>query len=311
MNTDQEPLLICVHLCSSVANSSSSPPAELASGARGSYPSRSQVRAVFRQRIVGPDMAQRKKAPAAATTPAQPAEADPELEQARAQVALTICPGCEQASTRIVFRVRKEGPNKGRLFAKCTQCQRFDWLSDAPVTAEPAALVSQPSGDAERDALQASATPCPKCGRPRRAQRVGKKGPNHGRLFLSCSDRNCDSFEWAETNPGTVPGAGARGKEDTGEAGLLQAIREAPDDDAPRLGYADWLDEQHDPRRAERSRVQCELARIPLGLRASQLRQREQELLDEHGADWAAPLSSFVSGSTFRRGLLEQVTITP
>src|SRR5262249_46481415 len=111
--------------------------------------------------------------------------------------------------------------------------------------------------------------------------------------------------------PGTVPGAGARGKEDTGEAGLLQAIREAPDDDAPRLVYADWLDDHNEPQRAELIRVQCELARIPLGLRASQLRHREQELLAEHGADWAAPLAPFVSGSTFRRGLLEQVTITP
>src|SRR5262249_46477877 len=152
---------------------------------------------------------------------------------------------------------------------------------------------SEPSGDAERDALQASATPCPKCGQPRRALRVSKKGPNHGRLFLSCSDRNCDSFEWAETNPGAVPGAGAPGKEGSGEAGLLRAIREAPDDDEPRLVYADWLDDHNEPPRAELIRVQCELARVGLGLRAAQLRQREQELLDQHAADWAAPLSGF------------------
>ena len=29
---------------------------------------------------------------------------------------------------------------------------------------------------------------------------------------------------------------------------FLQAIRDAPDDDAPRLIYADWLDERGDPR---------------------------------------------------------------
>ena len=31
---------------------------------------------------------------------------------------------------------------------------------------------------------------------------------------------------------------------------FLQAIRENPDDDAPRLIYADWLEERGDPRRA-------------------------------------------------------------
>jgi uncharacterized protein (TIGR02996 family) len=38
-------------------------------------------------------------------------------------------------------------------------------------------------------------------------------------------------------------------------------IREFPDNDAPRLVYADWLDEQGDPR-GEFIRVQCELARM-------------------------------------------------
>ncbi len=44
---------------------------------------------------------------------------------------------------------------------------------------------------------------------------------------------------------------------------LLRAICENPDDDAPRLIYADWLDEHGDPRQAEFIRVQIELARIP------------------------------------------------
>jgi uncharacterized protein (TIGR02996 family) len=47
---------------------------------------------------------------------------------------------------------------------------------------------------------------------------------------------------------------------------LLAAIVEAPDDDAPRLIYADWLDEhgdEHDQAHAELIRVQIELARLP------------------------------------------------
>ncbi len=46
-------------------------------------------------------------------------------------------------------------------------------------------------------------------------------------------------------------------------AALLAAILAAPDDDAPRLVYADWLDEQGEGERAEFIRVQIELARFP------------------------------------------------
>ena len=47
----------------------------------------------------------------------------------------------------------------------------------------------------------------------------------------------------------------------THDEAFLQAILEAPDDDAPRLIYADWLEEQGDPRGAF-IRVQCQLARM-------------------------------------------------
>ncbi len=45
----------------------------------------------------------------------------------------------------------------------------------------------------------------------------------------------------------------------THDDAFLQAIIERPDDDAPRLIYADWLDERGDPR-GEFIRVQCALA---------------------------------------------------
>lgn len=44
-------------------------------------------------------------------------------------------------------------------------------------------------------------------------------------------------------------------------AAFLAAIRNAPDDDAPRLVYADWLDDHDDSERAEFIRVQVKLAR--------------------------------------------------
>lgn len=53
------------------------------------------------------------------------------------------------------------------------------------------------------------------------------------------------------------------------EEGLLAGICSHPHDDTPRLVYADWLDENGQPERAEFIRVQCELA------------AREATMLDE------------------------------
>ena len=47
------------------------------------------------------------------------------------------------------------------------------------------------------------------------------------------------------------------------EAAFLQTISAAPDDDLPRLVFADWLEERGDAERAEFIRLQCELASAP------------------------------------------------
>lgn len=44
---------------------------------------------------------------------------------------------------------------------------------------------------------------------------------------------------------------------------FLDKITEFPDDDTPRLVYADWLEEKGQADRAEFIRVQCELAKLP------------------------------------------------
>jgi uncharacterized protein (TIGR02996 family) len=46
------------------------------------------------------------------------------------------------------------------------------------------------------------------------------------------------------------------------EAALLAAIHEAPEDDAPRLVYADWLEDHGESDRADFIRAQVELARL-------------------------------------------------
>jgi uncharacterized protein (TIGR02996 family) len=79
----------------------------------------------------------------------------------------------------------------------------------------------------------------------------------------------------------------------TTEQAFLQAIREQPDDDAPRLIFADWLEDNRGTEgqvRAEFIRAQCALERGGLdAARWLELEARQNELLGLHGAEWAGP----------------------
>src|SRR5262249_53245590 len=90
---------------------------------------------------------------------------------------------------------------------------------------------------------------------------------------------------------------------------LLPGILETPDDDAPRLVYADWLEERGDPR-AEFIRGQCAAARMAADdHRLPALRERERQLLAEHAQHWCAPLGLEPGQCEFRRGFVEAVQI--
>jgi uncharacterized protein (TIGR02996 family) len=93
----------------------------------------------------------------------------------------------------------------------------------------------------------------------------------------------------------------------THEEAFLEAIRESPEDDAPRLVFADWLDEHGDPARAEFIRVQCTLARTPTAdARYQTLYLREARLLQENRERWDPFFHR--SGRVhvqFRRGFIE------
>jgi uncharacterized protein (TIGR02996 family) len=90
---------------------------------------------------------------------------------------------------------------------------------------------------------------------------------------------------------------------------FLQAILHDPEDDAPRLLYADWLEERGDPY-GEFIRVQCELARLaPDTPGRQELQRREYELLAEWEPVWARPFIGRVKRWRFRRGFIEQVKL--
>jgi uncharacterized protein (TIGR02996 family) len=88
---------------------------------------------------------------------------------------------------------------------------------------------------------------------------------------------------------------------------FLEAVTAAPDDDTPRLGYAEWLARRDDPR-GEFIRIQIDLERLPPDDPGWEtLKRREQEILDKYAWEWAEPLRHLITEWTYRRGFIEQV----
>jgi uncharacterized protein (TIGR02996 family) len=91
---------------------------------------------------------------------------------------------------------------------------------------------------------------------------------------------------------------------------FIQTIIANPDDDTPRLVYADWLDEQGDPR-GEFIRVQCALATM-----ADEdpgrwdLELRQARLLRRYGWQWwFEPFNPLRTRPNFTRGFAETASL--
>jgi len=94
------------------------------------------------------------------------------------------------------------------------------------------------------------------------------------------------------------------------ERAFFDRIRDEPGEDGPRLIFADWLDEDGQPDRAEFIRLQCALARLPEDdPRRPEIRERERILADEHKEIWKQKLAPFVADSEFRRGVIDSVSV--
>jgi uncharacterized protein (TIGR02996 family) len=83
---------------------------------------------------------------------------------------------------------------------------------------------------------------------------------------------------------------------------FLHAIREAPDDDAPRLVLADWFEDHGDPHRAEFIRAQLRLAADLPEDERRELTEQEGALLAMHAERWLGPLAQKPWEVSFRRG---------
>src|SRR5262245_51717677 len=75
------------------------------------------------------------------------------------------------------------------------------------------------------------------------------------------------------------------------EAAFLAEIRERPDDDAPRLVFGDWLDENGRPEWAEFIRAQIELTRLRVrDPRWASVQKRAEKLERKLTKGWLAAL---------------------
>jgi uncharacterized protein (TIGR02996 family) len=90
---------------------------------------------------------------------------------------------------------------------------------------------------------------------------------------------------------------------------FLHHILARPADDAPRLSYANWLDGCGNPL-GEFIRLQCLLARDPVGQPHISCERREQELLARFQTGWSQALAGRVEWCSFRRGFVEEISLT-
>src|SRR5438270_9356989 len=93
-------------------------------------------------------------------------------------------------------------------------------------------------------------------------------------------------------------------------ADFLRHILAASDADGPRLVYADWLDAEGQPARAEFIRVQCAAAALPAdNPRLDALRSRADILLEQHRVAWGEPLAGLATRWDWCRGFPEIVRL--
>ncbi|KAL0992506.1 hypothetical protein UPYG_G00094240 [Umbra pygmaea] len=139
---------------------------------------------------------------------------------------------CNCGSEALLLTVRKDGPNQGRQFYKCSSggCNFFLW-ADQPNTTPPErqggppARPHQPPRTLVGIGTAQEGVVC-NCSEPAVQRTVQKDGPNKGRVFHTCGrprEQQCGFFLWADENtpPPDYGGHGGvgRGSHEGGDGG--------------------------------------------------------------------------------------------
>jgi uncharacterized protein (TIGR02996 family) len=94
------------------------------------------------------------------------------------------------------------------------------------------------------------------------------------------------------------------------EQGFLCAICEAPEDHTARMIYADWLDDNGNPDRAEFIRVQCSLAKMDeFDPQREELLLREHRLYHAHATKWRKPVAKVTTNIEFLGGFVGRMKL--
>jgi len=120
-------------------------------------------------------------------------------------------PNCPCGMPSVTLTVRKEGPNMGRNFFKCSkaqgeQCNYFQWADEPPKNMTPGGGPALPGNDMGQG-MQQPGPPC-FCNQASVALLVRKEGPNTGRTFFKCpmpQGQQCNFFQWTD-EPQQPPG---------------------------------------------------------------------------------------------------------
>ncbi|NXF88234.1 TOP3A topoisomerase, partial [Eubucco bourcierii] len=138
---------------------------------------------------------------------------------------------CNCGNEALLLTVRKEGPNQGRQFYKCSAstCNFFLWADQQSEdrnnttprgSAQPQPFTGRGPAGSQRSGGGRGQTPfgsssselggstvC-NCDQPAVTRTVQKDGPNKGRQFHTCSkprDQQCGFFQWADENVAPGP----------------------------------------------------------------------------------------------------------
>src|SRR4051794_20300880 len=92
---------------------------------------------------------------------------------------------------------------------------------------------------------------------------------------------------------------------------LIDAIRDEPDNERLRLVYADWLEDNGHPQRAEYVRLCYELAGLDADdPHAVELQRRRSQLFRKHKKTWGPGLTGDATARLESRGLVQRVEMT-